>query len=92
MIGSVAISVAESKLQTQRSENEQRQHEKLEQQRWTILSILVASAAMVTAVVAMWWEASLITYLAFSFPLITSPFVIQRARMLTKLPSTCVHV
>jgi Flp pilus assembly protein TadB len=87
--GSVAMSVVGSKIQTQlKSKEELRQQEKAMQTLWTVLSVTAASVAMVTAVVAMWWEASLITYLAMAFPLVTSPLVIRRTRKLNKLPST----
>jgi hypothetical protein len=87
--GSVAMSVVGSKIQTQLKSNEElRQQEQAMQTLWTVLSVTAASVAMVTAVVAMWWEASLITYLAMAFPLVTSPLVIRRTRKLNKLPST----
>jgi predicted PurR-regulated permease PerM len=90
MAASAAMSVASSKIQTQlKSKEDVRQQEESNQKLWTILSIVVASAAMVTALVAMWWEASLITYLAMAFPFVTSPLVIRRTRKLNKLPSTC---
>jgi hypothetical protein len=43
---------------------------------------------VVTAVVAMYVEASVIAYVAFAFPLVTAPLTIQQQYKLSKMSST----
>eukprot|EP00980_Cylindrotheca_fusiformis_P014418 scaffold3840_cov129-Cylindrotheca_fusiformis.AAC.14 len=48
----------------------------------TLITIIVAFAGLLTALLAMWWCASSVAYMAFVFPLITAPAVIvQRIRI-----------
>jgi hypothetical protein len=35
----------------------------------------------------MWWEASIVAYLAFVFPLLTGPYVVHQRRKLNKIPT-----
>ena len=56
--------------------------------RWVTWIIgIVAMAAISVGFVAMWVEASLITYVAFIFPLISGPCVVVQRKKLQWMPS-----
>jgi hypothetical protein len=48
---------------------------------------IVAMAAVSVGLFVMWVEASLVTYIAFVFPLITAPWVIIQRKKLQWMPS-----
>jgi hypothetical protein len=52
----------------------------------------VAISALVTALAAMYIEASSIAYLAFMFPLFTAPYVIHQRRKIQWIPGTLFFV
>ena len=53
----------------------------------TILISLAAIGSIVSALAAMYLEASLITYIAFAFPLLIAPYVIHQRRKIQWIPS-----
>ena len=48
----------------------------------------VCAATIITACIAMLWEASIVAYVAFSIPLITAPAVVIQRKKIQWLPST----
>lgn len=65
------------------------QREKKHQKRVTVVVAIIALCSFFTAIIAMWWEASIVAYLAFGFPLVTGPYVVRQRRKLNKLPRLC---
>jgi len=119
VVGSVAMSAADSKLIEAGLKKQSEAARRKEEERtrlFTIVSTSVASMAskcmielvvlkctcpfcsprahcpsklaVVTAVVAMYVEASIIAYIAFTFPLVTAPLAITQQRKLKKMTST----
>jgi hypothetical protein len=70
----------------QTSEREKRRHQR-EQRQWTFVVAGTAVASVLSAMIAMYMEASSICYVAFLFPLVTAPVVIYQRRRLNKLPT-----
>jgi hypothetical protein len=67
--------------------------EQLSSQRIITFAIsTVAISALVTALAAMYIEASSIAYLAFMFPLFTAPYVIHQRRKIQWIPCTLFFV
>lgn len=66
------------------------QREKDHQKRVTVVVALVAMGAFFIGLVAMWWEASVVAYLAFAFPVVMGPYVVRQRRQLNKLPRLCL--
>lgn len=53
----------------------------------TMITAIVASVALITALIAMWWCASQVAYAAFIFPLVTAPAVVVQRIRIQWLPS-----
>ena len=65
------------------------QREKKHQKRVTVVVAVIALCSFFTAIIAMWWQASIVAYLAFGFPVVTGPYVVRQRRKLNKLPRLC---
>jgi hypothetical protein len=53
----------------------------------TIITAIIATASLFAALLAMWWCASQVAYLAFIFPLVTAPAVVVQRIRIQWLPS-----
>lgn len=56
----------------------------------TRITIIVATASLLFAVLAMWWCASQVAYIAFVFPLVTAPAVVVQRIRIQWMPSEFV--
>ena len=53
----------------------------------TRITFIVATASLLSGVLAMWWCASQVAYIAFFFPLVTAPVVVVQRIRIQWLPS-----
>ena len=51
------------------------------------ITFIVATASLLSGVLAMWWCASQVAYIAFFFPLVTAPAVVVQRIRIQWLPS-----
>ena len=66
---------------------EQLRREKRRQKKWTVLIAAIGIIGFFVALSAILVEASMISYIAFVFPIILGPYAIHQRRKLNKLPT-----
>ena len=66
---------------------EQLRREKRRQKKWTVLIAIIGLIGFFVALSAMIVEASMISYVAFVFPIVLGPYAIHQRRKLNKLPT-----